>query len=71
MGLKVLQKHLEKIWQEVKENIEKKAQKMKGKGRRRKEFKIGDKVKDKIIFLCNAVVYCQLEVMFTLSQLNP
>ena len=25
----------------------------------------------KIIFLCNAVVYCQLEVVFKLSQLNP
>ena len=24
-----------------------------------------------IIFLCNAVVYCQLEVVFKLSQLNP
>ena len=32
------------MWQEVKENIEEKAQKMKGEGRRRKEFKIGDKV---------------------------
>ena len=25
----------------------------------------------KIIFMCNAVVYCQLEVVFKLSQLNP
>ena len=43
-GFENIRKHCEKMWQEVKENIEGKAQKMKGEGRRRKEFKVGDKV---------------------------
>ena len=43
-GFENIRKHREKMWQEVKENIEEKAQKMKSEVRRRKEFKIGDKV---------------------------